>query len=188
MPVITKEQALELLTNEVQEKLGTDELLEVYNEVFPDNPYTAEEVKEDSWPLIEQLVDHINGGLEIDEVMDLWGLIFPKHRNVWYDDEEEPVPASDIIVADLTDYRYRPPSGKVAVDPKLGVFDRDLRILDPLRMSLVQSVGDSEDGREPIHGESGPPRERRIRRMIGLRTALAVVPGNVGHDLKVHPG
>jgi hypothetical protein len=28
-------------------------------------------------------------GLEIDEIMDLWGLIFPKHRNVWYDEEEE---------------------------------------------------------------------------------------------------
>jgi hypothetical protein len=89
MPVITKEQALELLTNEVQENLAADELLEVYNEVFPDDPSTEEEVHEDSWPLIEQLVDHINRGLEIDEVMDLWGLIFPKHRNVGYDDEAE---------------------------------------------------------------------------------------------------
>jgi len=89
MPVITKAQALELMTTEVQEKLGADELLEVYNEVFPDDPSTAEEAEEDSWPLIEQLVDHINGGQAIDEVMDLWGLIFPKHHNVWYDDEEE---------------------------------------------------------------------------------------------------
>jgi hypothetical protein len=89
MPEATKEKALELLTNEVQEKLGADELLEVYNEIFPDDPYTEEEVHEDSWPLVGQLVDHINSGLEIDEVMDLWGLIFPKHRNVWYDDEEE---------------------------------------------------------------------------------------------------
>ncbi len=89
MPVITKKQALELLTNAVQDKLGADELLEVYNEVFPDDPYTAEEVEADSGLLIEQLVDHINGGLEIDEVMDLWRLIVPKHRNVWYDEEEE---------------------------------------------------------------------------------------------------
>ena len=89
MPVVTKEQALELLTNEVQEKLGADELLEVYNEVFPDDPYPEEEAHEDMRPLIEQLVDHVNSGLEIDEVIDLWGLIFPRHRNVWYDDEEE---------------------------------------------------------------------------------------------------
>jgi hypothetical protein len=89
MPVVTKDQALELLTNEVQEKLGSDELLEVYNELFPDDPYTEEEVHEDVTPMIEQLVDHITSGLEIDEVIDLWRLIIPKHRNVWYDEEEE---------------------------------------------------------------------------------------------------
>jgi hypothetical protein len=89
MPVVTKDQALELLTKEVQAKLGADELLEVYNEVFPNGPYTEVEARQDSWPLAEQLADHINGGLDIDEVIDLWGLIFPRHRNVWYDDEEE---------------------------------------------------------------------------------------------------
>ena len=89
MPVVTKDKALDLLTNEVEEKLGADELLEVYNEVFPDDPYAGEEAHNTSGPLVERLVDHINSGLEIDEVIDLWGLIFPKHRNVWYDDEEE---------------------------------------------------------------------------------------------------
>lgn len=89
MSVVTKDKALELLTDEVQEKLGADELLEVYNEVFPDNPYTEEEAYKDVTPLIERLVGHVNSGLEIDEVIDLWGLIFPRHRNVWYDDEEE---------------------------------------------------------------------------------------------------
>lgn len=89
MAVVTKDKALELLTNEVQEKLGADELLEVYNEVFPDDPYTEEEVHEDVTPLIDRLVDHVNSGLAVEEVIDLWGLIFPRHRNVWYDDEEE---------------------------------------------------------------------------------------------------
>src|SRR5262249_52526612 len=89
MPVVTKDKALELLTNEVQEKLGADELREVYNEVFPDDPYTEEEAPEDVRPLVEQIVGHVNSGLEIDEVIDLWGLVFPRHRNVWYDDEEE---------------------------------------------------------------------------------------------------
>ena len=89
MPVVTKEQALELLTNKVQEKLGADELLEVYNEVFPDDPSTEEEAHEDVTPLIEQLVAHINSGLEIDVLMDLWALIIPKHRNIWYDEVED---------------------------------------------------------------------------------------------------
>jgi hypothetical protein len=89
MPVVTKEQAHELLTNAVQDQFGVDELLEIYNEVFPDHPYTHEQAEADSGPLVKQLVARINSGLGIDEVMDLWRLIFTKHRNVWYDEEEE---------------------------------------------------------------------------------------------------
>ena len=91
MPTVNKEQALELLTGALQETLDTDELLEVYNEVFPDQTHTEEEAHEDSFRLVEQLVDHIDSVLEIEEIIDLWGLILPKHRNVWYDDEEEKI-------------------------------------------------------------------------------------------------
>jgi hypothetical protein len=89
MPAVTKEEALELLVNEMQQKLGAEELLEVYNEVFPDCPCTEEEAHENSSALMKRLVEHINSGLEVDEVIDLWGLILPKDRNVWYDDEAE---------------------------------------------------------------------------------------------------
>ena len=44
MPVVTREQAQELLTSEVQGSSSRyDELLEVYNEVFPDDSTTEEE-------------------------------------------------------------------------------------------------------------------------------------------------
>jgi len=70
---------------------------------------------------------------------------------IWYDDEEEPVPACDIIVADLTDYRYRPPSGKVAVDPKLGVFsvarDRDVGMSVTYHYGFSDDIGAGEYGR-----------------------------------------
>ncbi|MFM9373410.1 hypothetical protein [Streptomyces sp. Da 82-17] len=36
------------------------------------------------------------------------------------DGEDRPVPMSDIVVADLSDWRYRPKRGQVAVDPELG--------------------------------------------------------------------
>ncbi|MFF3785784.1 hypothetical protein [Streptomyces sp. NPDC001933] len=36
------------------------------------------------------------------------------------DGEDEPVPLSDIVVADLSQWRYRPRGGQVAVDPELG--------------------------------------------------------------------
>ncbi|MEV0184815.1 hypothetical protein AB0I54_36880 [Streptomyces sp. NPDC050625] len=36
------------------------------------------------------------------------------------DGEDRPVPPSDIVVADLSDWRYRPRRGQIAVDPELG--------------------------------------------------------------------
>lgn len=39
---------------------------------------------------------------------------------IWRDDPDRPVPADRIVVADLTDWRYRPRPGRVAVDPVLG--------------------------------------------------------------------
>ncbi|GHJ35070.1 hypothetical protein [Streptomyces sp. TS71-3] len=36
------------------------------------------------------------------------------------DGEDRPVPLSDIVVADLSEWRYRPRRGQVAVDPELG--------------------------------------------------------------------
>jgi hypothetical protein len=39
---------------------------------------------------------------------------------IWIDDPVNPVPVENIIATDLTDWEYRPPDGKVAVDPKLG--------------------------------------------------------------------
>ncbi|MCD9877613.1 hypothetical protein [Streptomyces guryensis] len=36
------------------------------------------------------------------------------------DGEDKPVPPSDIVVADLSDWRYRPGRGQIAVDPELG--------------------------------------------------------------------
>jgi hypothetical protein len=89
MPDMTKQQALALLTNAVQENFPADELLEVYNEVFPKRACSAEEAHEGSGLLIEQLVEHIQSGLGIDVILDLWSLIFLRHRNVWYDEEEE---------------------------------------------------------------------------------------------------
>jgi hypothetical protein len=90
MPAVNQSQAQELLAGEVR-KFDADELLEVYNEVFPDHASTAEEAHENPAPLVERLVDHIHSGLEIDELIDLWGVILPRHHNLWYDEEEDKI-------------------------------------------------------------------------------------------------
>ena len=43
-----------------------------------------------------------------------------KSFEIWRDDDFQPVPLADIVVADLTDWTYRPKRGQVAVDPELG--------------------------------------------------------------------
>ena len=42
--------------------------------------------------------------------------------SIWLDDSETPVPAEDILAADLTSWNFRPVDGKVAVDPQLGLI------------------------------------------------------------------
>ncbi|HEX2832572.1 MAG TPA: hypothetical protein VHW00_06135 [Thermoanaerobaculia bacterium] len=77
---------------------------------------------------------------------------------IWFDDQEEPVPASDIIAADLSDWRYRPPAGKIAVDPKLGRFamarDRDTGVTVTFHHGFTADIGASEAARrltQPRH-------------------------------------
>ena len=41
---------------------------------------------------------------------------------IWVDDRTNPLPKERIVVADLSDWFYRPQAGTVAVDPKLGRF------------------------------------------------------------------
>ncbi|MEU8567464.1 hypothetical protein AB0C51_03710 [Streptomyces pathocidini] len=43
-----------------------------------------------------------------------------KSLAVWRDGQDRPVAPADIVVADLSDWRYRPRRGQVAVDPELG--------------------------------------------------------------------
>lgn len=61
---------------------------------------------------------------------------------IWLDDAETPVPESDIIVADLSDWEYRPPDGKLAVDPKLG---RIAVAKEPEAMWVSYHYGFSDD-------------------------------------------
>jgi hypothetical protein len=74
-----------------------------------------------------------------------------KSFTIWYDDRPEPVPADDIVAADLTDWHYRPPDGKIAVDPKLGRFavahDRDVGMTVSYHYGFTGDVGAGEYAR-----------------------------------------
>ena len=65
-----------------------DDLVEIYNELFPEQPTTEHEAKEDPSALVKKIVAHIDRGLEVEEILDLRYVILPKHRRVWFDEEE----------------------------------------------------------------------------------------------------
>ncbi|AEM85029.1 hypothetical protein [Streptomyces violaceusniger] len=53
-----------------------------------------------------------------DHLLDSYGP--GKSFTIWRDGHDEPVPPSDIVVADLTDWRYRAKRGQVVIDPERG--------------------------------------------------------------------
>jgi hypothetical protein len=81
MPALKKNQAVEKLVEEVA-RAKPAALAEIYAELFPEKPAPAA-------PIAADLAQHIRNGLEAEEIVDLWNVVFPADRNVWYDEEYE---------------------------------------------------------------------------------------------------
>ena len=88
MPVISKEVAVERMSRQV-EKYDPLELLEVHNELFPNEQRTEAETRQDPTPLVKRVVDYIRRS-EIGKPRISVGFIFPvRYRNIWYEEEED---------------------------------------------------------------------------------------------------
>ncbi len=73
MPAVTMAEATEKIAR-------ADELVEIYAEMFPERTTPTA-------PLARDIVEHIRHGLLPEETVDLWNVVFPEDRNVWYDEE-----------------------------------------------------------------------------------------------------
>ncbi|MFD8800543.1 hypothetical protein [Streptomyces atroolivaceus] len=88
-----------------------------------------------------------------------------KSFTVWRDGQDEPVPLSDIVVADLSGWRYRPRLGQVAVDPVLGRIAFGSRSA-PRRgvwVTYHHAFGDDTGGGEYPRERVTPPAARTYR-------------------------
>ncbi len=88
MTQVTKEQAIDLLTTQVENHFDVDELLYLDNQLFEEDPFTEDEAYEDDTLLIERIVDHF-AELEPDEIVGVWPLVLPQHHNFRYVVAEE---------------------------------------------------------------------------------------------------
>ena len=76
MSTVTREQALEQMSKQI-EKFDTDELLEVHNEVFPDNPSTLEEAEKDPALRSDPDAASKDGGTLLEQWLDARHLAYP---------------------------------------------------------------------------------------------------------------
>lgn len=83
MLTLPRNQAAEKLAV-VVEKAKPTAVAEIHAELFPEKPTAA-------LPSASDLAQHIRGGLEAEEIVDLWNVMFPADRNVWYDELEDKI-------------------------------------------------------------------------------------------------
>jgi hypothetical protein len=83
MPALSKAEAAERLAAGV-ERAKPSQLPEIYAELFPERAPAAP-------PVASEIARQVRGGLEAEEIVDLWNVVFPEDRNVWYDDETKAI-------------------------------------------------------------------------------------------------
>lgn len=87
MPAIPRKEAVEQLAKAV-EKASSDDLVQIYTELHPANPLpdvTGAKAEQ----LAKELAAHIRAGIEPEEVIDLWNVVFPTDRSVYWDEEDD---------------------------------------------------------------------------------------------------
>ena len=87
MPTIPMKEAVERLAKAV-EKASSDDLAQIYTELHPENPI-PEVTATNAEHLANDLAAQIRAGIEPEEVVDLWNVVFPADRNVCYDEEDD---------------------------------------------------------------------------------------------------
>jgi hypothetical protein len=88
MAEVSKSDAILRLLAEL-DKFAWDDVVEIHNELFPFEPLSVDGEPKDVELVRKTVKDRITEGLESEEIIDLWNVVFPAARNVWYDDENE---------------------------------------------------------------------------------------------------
>ena len=87
MSQISEVVATQRLSSDI-EKFSWDDIVEIHNELFPLQPHSVECESKDADEVRKKVMNRLAEGLESEEIIDLWNVVFPRDRNVWFDDEQ----------------------------------------------------------------------------------------------------
>ncbi len=94
MQAVSTTMAVSRLSEEIA-KYGWDDLRAIHNELFPRQPVTEVAAKQDAAAVRRRIVDRFQAGLELDEIIDLWNVVFPNSWNVYYDETSDEIHYDD---------------------------------------------------------------------------------------------
>jgi hypothetical protein len=86
MPVIPLKDAIEQLARAV-EAAAPEDLAEIHAELFPAK-HLPDLSGANAATVAPELARSIRAGIEPEEVVDLWNVVFPADRDVYYDEED----------------------------------------------------------------------------------------------------
>ena len=87
MPAIRKGEAAEKLALAV-EAASSEDLVDIYAELFPEKAFPKPAAAK---TLVGEIVSYIRTKIEPEEIVDLWNVVFPRDRNVYYNELDEVV-------------------------------------------------------------------------------------------------
>jgi hypothetical protein len=100
VPELSKAEAVDRLVKGV-ENARPDDFAEIYSELFlektPPSPLVAGEI-----------IKHIKSGIEEEEIVDLWNVVFPEDWNVWYDEEDKTFRYNQEVLGTACDHVEQP--------------------------------------------------------------------------------
>jgi hypothetical protein len=94
MPMVTKAEAVQRITDEFK-KFTDEDWVDVFNELFARRMVKGQPSARKMQSIRKEVVDHVEQGLEVDDILSLWHIMFPKCRNREYDEEADTLSYDD---------------------------------------------------------------------------------------------
>jgi hypothetical protein len=86
MPEVTPADAAHTLIEKVR-AMDLDDLRDVHNELFPEVPIPPIDPSTQGAVVLKKVLDYLGHDVAVEEILDLWSVVFPEAWNVYYDDE-----------------------------------------------------------------------------------------------------